>query len=78
MSHVLPEPKQCDTPTTRLLAQRKTRRVESTGLFRFNVKVHCPIKAKVAADYLRSAAREIEASQAEHVKFEFKAEEVKT
>ena len=70
---------QCNTPTTRLLAERKRKKnvVESDGAtFKLATRISQPIQAKLAADYLRNAAREIE----EHnvpVTFEFPCEEVK-
>jgi hypothetical protein len=69
-------PEQANTPTTQLLAKHSTKQ-EPTGLFKLATRITAPMKAKLAADYLRCAARQIEESNAECVVFEFAAEEVK-
>ena len=68
---------QCDTPTTRLLAERKRKKnvVESDGAFKFSTRISQPMRAKLAADYLRNAAREIELHQVPVI-FEFNCQEV--
>lgn len=63
------------TPTTRLLETRK-KKAESNGGFKLATKINEPMNAGVVADYLRSAAKQLEASGAARVLFEFKAEEV--
>ena len=65
---------ECDTPTTRLLAERKPK-LESDGAFKLSTRISQPMRAKLAADYLRNAAREIELHQVPVI-FEFKCQEV--
>lgn len=67
---------EADTPTTRLLAKRNAKQ-ESDGLFKLATKITDPMRASVVADYLRSAAKSIEASHVEKVTFEFTCAEVR-
>ena len=65
---------QASTPTMRLLESRKPKADAKAG-FKLATKTHAPITARVAADYLRLAAKRVEESGVARVRFEFTVEE---